>query len=173
MLPRNAQASVRLGIARIHAAIWEALDNERRNMKNTLHKTEAPASVMAAHLAQSPEKQAPVGAQQTVEPDEATLAAMAAYQAKVAERKARNKDRTRILLGAFAATAVIIAVWNLVVLAVLFPVLVGALIVAGRLWAGWTGEAEDEHISIFDHRHKLCMSAGPADEVLSQSPWSL
>lgn len=137
-------------------------------MKNTLHKTEAPASVMAAHLAQSPEKQAPVGAQQTVEPDEATLAAMAAYQAKVAERKARNKDRTRILLGAFAATAVIIAVWNLVVLAVLFPVLVGALIVAGRLWAGWTGD-DEEWISINDPRHigftPLC------DAEAASSPW--
>lgn len=44
MLPRKAQASVRLGIARIHAAIWEALDNERRNMKNTLHKTVGQAA---------------------------------------------------------------------------------------------------------------------------------
>lgn len=86
-------------------------------------------------------EQAPVDAPLAANLDEAGLAAL---QAAIAERKARNKDRTRIILGMFAAAAITIAVWNIVALAILFPVLVVALIVAGKFWAGWTGGDEDE-----------------------------
>lgn len=111
-------------------------------------------------------EQAPVDAPLAANLDEAGLAAL---QAAIAERKARNKDRTRIILGMFAAAAITIAVWNIVALAILFPVLVGALIVAGRLWAGWTGDDEDSHVSMLDPRHIgfLCMS----DADAASSPW--
>jgi len=118
--------------------------------------------------------QAPMGAPQDADLDEAALAAhQAAIQAAIAERKERNKGRSSIVLWTFAAVATTLAIWNIVILAILFPVLVVALMIAGKFWAGWTGGDEDfvlDSPSLLDPRHILCASMGPADQV--RGPWA-